>query len=119
MTHSFPTRGWSDLGGGAATHQEEQQRQCLHTLHAATGGEIPELLLQTNALEQLNAPTGHNPRSDAAMLELMNETIVQLRIQSAERMAEVQQDRAALRSEERRVGKECVSTCRSRWSPYN
>src|SRR3546814_2306202 len=24
----------------------------------------------------------------------------------------------AVRSEERRVGKECVSTCRSRWSPY-
>src|SRR3546814_12081689 len=24
----------------------------------------------------------------------------------------------AHRSEERRVGKECVSTCRSRWSPY-
>src|SRR3546814_4876869 len=27
------------------------------------------------------------------------------------------QDRS--RSEERRVGKECVSTCRSRWSPYH
>src|SRR3546814_9253860 len=27
-----------------------------------------------------------------------------------------EQDR---RSEERRVGKECVSTCRSRWSPYH
>src|SRR3546814_15334995 len=26
---------------------------------------------------------------------------------------------AGLRSEERRVGKECVSTCRSRWSPYH
>src|SRR3546814_11380945 len=25
---------------------------------------------------------------------------------------------AERRSEERRVGKECVSTCRSRWSPY-
>src|SRR3546814_7136372 len=25
---------------------------------------------------------------------------------------------SAIRSEERRVGKECVSTCRSRWSPY-
>src|SRR3546814_12419137 len=25
----------------------------------------------------------------------------------------------AMRSEERRVGKECVSTCRSRWSPYH
>src|SRR3546814_15891680 len=27
--------------------------------------------------------------------------------------------RHVLRSEERRVGKECVSTCRSRWSPYH
>src|SRR3546814_17774757 len=27
--------------------------------------------------------------------------------------------RAALRSEERRVGQECVSTGRSRWSPYH
>src|SRR3546814_9816893 len=27
--------------------------------------------------------------------------------------------RRLLRSEERRVGKECVSTCRSRWSPYH
>src|SRR3546814_17235281 len=26
---------------------------------------------------------------------------------------------ATMRSEERRVGKECVSTCRSRWSPYH
>ena len=28
-------------------------------------------------------------------------------------------DLTFLRSEERRVGKECVSTCRSRWSPYH
>src|SRR3546814_10910647 len=27
--------------------------------------------------------------------------------------------RTRSRSEERRVGKECVSTCRSRWSPYH
>src|SRR3546814_11679100 len=27
--------------------------------------------------------------------------------------------RGKLRSEERRVGKECVSPCRSRWSPYH
>ena len=26
---------------------------------------------------------------------------------------------AGARSEERRVGKECQSTCRSRWSPYH
>src|SRR3546814_11907406 len=30
----------------------------------------------------------------------------------------VDHDQARLRSEERRVGKECVSTCRSRWLPY-
>src|SRR3546814_4078354 len=29
------------------------------------------------------------------------------------------QEVAASRSEERRVGKECVSTCISRWLPYN
>src|SRR3546814_20335291 len=28
-------------------------------------------------------------------------------------------DIGVYRSEERRVGKECVSTCRSRWSPYH
>src|SRR3546814_14987078 len=28
-------------------------------------------------------------------------------------------DLGATRSEERRVGKECVSPCRSRWSPYH
>ena len=28
-------------------------------------------------------------------------------------------DVIARRSEERRVGKECVSLCRSRWSPYH
>src|SRR3546814_3130176 len=33
----------------------------------------------------------------------------------ARRLAE---ERAVHRSEERRGGKECVSTCRSRWSPY-
>src|SRR3546814_12581490 len=30
-----------------------------------------------------------------------------------------QRDVGDARSEERRVGKECVSTCRSRWSPYH
>src|SRR3546814_7322708 len=31
----------------------------------------------------------------------------------------LQLDARGNRSEERRVGKECVSTCRSRWSPYH
>src|SRR3546814_20999191 len=39
----------------------------------------------------------------------------------AEAFAEPRSAHAAgeRRSEERRVGKECVSTCRSRWSPYH
>src|SRR3546814_18613879 len=37
------------------------------------------------------------------------------RLDRLQRLAE----RPDLRSEARRVGKECVSTCRSRWSPYN
>src|SRR3546814_9771368 len=38
-----------------------------------------------------------------------------------DRRAEGQLQHGAVvgRSEERRVGKECVSTCRSRWSPYH
>src|SRR3546814_15118441 len=31
----------------------------------------------------------------------------------------VEAARGVARSEERRVGKECVSTCRFRWSPYH
>src|SRR3546814_9708555 len=38
-----------------------------------------------------------------------------LYVETSEEQAPV----AAERSEERRVGKECVSTCRSRWSPYH
>src|SRR3546814_11920284 len=34
-------------------------------------------------------------------------------------LAAKQPDRVRQHSEERRVGKECVSTCRSRWSPDN
>src|SRR3546814_14935836 len=37
--------------------------------------------------------------------------------QKADGLVMVKQDEC--RSEERRVGKECVSTCRSRWSPYH
>src|SRR3546814_5818220 len=37
-----------------------------------------------------------------------------LRVEGVYAQADVE-----VRSEERRVGKECVSTCRSRWSPYH
>src|SRR3546814_11650164 len=40
------------------------------------------------------------------------------RVHRQEELAKGAADAAFLRSEERRVGKACVSTCRSRWSPY-
>src|SRR3546814_12227355 len=48
---------------------------------------------------------GGDPRSEADSILAM--------LQGAQLMARV------TRSEERRVGKACVSTCRSRWSQYN
>src|SRR3546814_15905264 len=44
----------------------------------------------------------NKPISHAAVLEALHQSGLQGR-----------------RSEERRVGKECVGTCRSRWSPYH
>src|SRR3546814_18030970 len=38
---------------------------------------------------------------------------------AGEPASKTQADARVTRSEERRVGKECVSTCRSRWSPYH
>src|SRR3546814_18323575 len=38
---------------------------------------------------------------------------------SAKRPPRRSAGRTGSRSEERRVGQECVSTCRSRWSPYH
>src|SRR3546814_18632134 len=35
------------------------------------------------------------------------------------KVVDVARSQTGYRSEERRVGKECVSTCRSRWSPYH
>src|SRR3546814_11838205 len=40
-------------------------------------------------------------------------------VKDATLKSRAQKYRLGLRSEERRVGKECVSTCRSRWSPYH
>src|SRR3546814_20356043 len=39
-------------------------------------------------------------------------------VDARDRMETLQAQRKFGRSEERRVGKECVSTCRYRWSPY-
>src|SRR3546814_1901469 len=45
--------------------------------------------------------------------------ILRIDASSADNSVDLATDWVGSRSEERRVGKECVSTCRSRWSPYH
>src|SRR3546814_12190923 len=76
-----------------------------------------------------NAPDihPHCPRGDACAHASARELFLQQAIQSiriglALRRTHGLADEEAeqlVRSEERRVGTECVSTCRSRWSPYH
>src|SRR3546814_6753786 len=48
-------------------------------------------------------------RRDTFLVALEVDDVVMLLVATAD----------VARSEERRVGKECVSTCRTRWSPYH
>src|SRR3546814_8075928 len=70
-------------------------------------------------LDELNARLGLDAAGNNevlfAWLELAVENRYQPAVPALENFLTVQ----GRRSEERRVGKECVSTCRSRWSPYH
>src|SRR3546814_12365674 len=101
MTHSCPTRRSTDL------HAAEEGELPLVMEGAQSGEEQPAEQGAEHADRQQegracgyparpiarDAPAGH----DHVDVGMMGEG----------------------RSEERRVGKECVSTCRSRWSPYH
>src|SRR3546814_11804830 len=67
--------------------------------------------------DQLGVPRSHRDRfkewSDSAVAPLGLLLSDERKIECAKSAVEMQH-----RSEERRVGKECVSTCRYRWSPY-
>src|SRR3546814_21070292 len=63
--------------------------------------------------------------TDPAPLEMFV-TLIQLKPRSEwrpgmtmDKIIEELASRLKIRSEERRVGKECVSTCRARWSPHH
>src|SRR3546814_4729555 len=56
---------------------------------------------------------GHYERAEKLLVEASTDSDVATGARLAAARA------AIARSEERRVGKECVSTCRSRWSPYH
>src|SRR3546814_10836359 len=75
-----------------------------------------DLTAEKKVLEQ-HVPTGMKLE---AFLKLAADAEIDPKIEKANKALNAINDAAAIsRSEERRVGKECVSTFRSRWSPYH
>src|SRR3546814_1838706 len=78
---------------GAANAVAGQAALIAHELHGLVEGVLADAFLEFTAMRQ------------------------QVLLRGSHHTQEVAHDLD--RSEERRVGKECVSTCRSRWSPYH
>src|SRR3546814_13957345 len=72
-------------------------------------------------LRRLGVTTVYVTHDQAEAMSLADRIIVMDhgKIAQAGTPREIYARPATRRSEERRVGKECVSTCRSRWSPYH
>src|SRR3546814_14522765 len=99
----------SDLGAGLVLAQdglaqfivldEEQDPVLQHPQEAVVGEKALDPVLVAAGL---------------LLLPVEDELALQVPGDAVEVLDQVGEDR-----EERRVGKECVSTCRSRWSPYH
>src|SRR3546814_15891145 len=90
--------------GGKATGGPGVAGRCVGTLQAILGHAKHKGLLETHPTLGAKKLAGkkRTRRLSAAEIEMLGKAIAY-----------------AERSEERRVGKECVSTFRSRWSPYH
>src|SRR3546814_4520157 len=90
---------------------------CALPISPSNGNPMVDLIQDKAALslridgiaEALAQSVGDDVESTASTLSLVRDA----------GLFELDDPLLALRSEERRVGKECVSTCRSRWSPYH
>src|SRR3546814_20006105 len=81
--------------------------------------QFPEALREDQRVPDDLAELGElakTPEANIIKLPNISASVPQLKTAIKELQA---QGFALPRSEERRVGKECVSTCRSRWSPYH
>src|SRR3546814_15548446 len=77
-----------------------------------------DLAPQLSFLRFLASKVDDTKSMQKGLLELMRQVFGNAMIRTPLKdSAEI--DNATARSEERRVGKECVSTCRCRWSPYH
>src|SRR3546814_11860085 len=86
-------------------------------------GLVDQLQSRERIVERIGGKRHRQARGDLVVdLAAEREGLVALLVAqvAADRRARLAGDREVEpRSEERRVGKECVSTCRSRWWPYH
>src|SRR3546814_19742427 len=106
MPHSCPTRRSADLLAAALhrAHLAADRRDDARGLVAGNGGEGMRIGAVDEMQVRMAEPAGGGADADLVRAAIGDDDVL---------------DGQRLRSEERRVGKECVSTCRSRWSPYH
>src|SRR3546814_16318280 len=83
--------------------------------------------LSSHSISEIAVQLQHlAPRRRLAGSHSISEIAVQLQLRMMQcplclshSISEIAVQLQHIRSEERRVGKECVNTCRSRWSPYH
>src|SRR3546814_13918044 len=91
----------------AATSQDNQARYILQAGAFGASGDA-------EAVKARIALLGLNARVESAVIK--GKTVYRVRLGHYRTATELASAKAKLRSDERRVGQECVSTCRSRWS---
>src|SRR3546814_279762 len=122
LSHPFPSRRYSslvlaglDLAAAPAGHPLMDAVDHLRRVHQGEKrrGPVPTSFVPKAWARQLKTADG--------AFDLIGYRLCTLdRLRRAIRRRDVFPVRSLrYRSEERRVGKECVSTCRSRWSPYH
>src|SRR3546814_13518936 len=93
---------------------------CSSDLALGSGGPLPDIDLDLMQAEQpLNAFLARAACGLRDALAEIHPALVIVQGDTATAYAGALAAFQLGRSEERRVGKECVSTCRSRWSPYH
>src|SRR3546814_15682772 len=116
MTHSFPTRRSSDLQLRIVGHVSREAAAVAEM--AGDGVVILDLDVGNLAVLDVVEEVGIGQRLLAAAAR--GRPLKEIEQGDHQKADDPPQSQIATehRSEERRVGKECVSTCRSRWSPY-
>ena len=118
----LPILGGMAVGGviGAIVARRVQMTQMpelVAAMHSLVG--LAAVLIAIAAVNNPEAMGLHSPITGLHKLELFIGTIMVVYFGALRHMEAAKVVTIVMRSEERRVGKECNGQCRSRWSPYH